>query len=752
MLRSPMMPPHEQPAELTAFGYPWTPLRLEWRPTFAPHRRDQLLRQLDGLAARGFRAWWYAVATKGGFTMFPSRVMPHREDAVDYLPWLAEQAHARGIALMSWEYLCTAPLLTAKHPAWRWVSFGHEGEPTTRDRMFACHNSPYGQMLMDYCVEIVRDLGWDGVWFDGCFLYGHSVNELQIACRCDFCRAKYEQQSGERFPARVDFTDPAFRRYFEWRQHDFTEYWRALSGHVHEQNPGGVIVFNYFNRMSMPVAASGSPLRRMAGDAPEPAPGTLGFAHGQADRFQSRRRGPMHGMIATEREFQHQQTMLMAKTQRAINDNYPPEVWASMRDRASWEGPSVQLNPVSIHHHIAACATAGGYASLGVGERDLDAYGPALKELAEAAEGIGPYIGGEPVAPVGLVVSDHTLNYGDVIDARQRRHDGFWASIHGAHNLLNGLHLPSEVLLENMFDDRFLHHHQAVLLPEVKCLDDSAVDALTAFAETGGTVMLIGETGSMDALGQSRRRWAFDELLGVNWRDDVAGENPIDLRSPLLCQPLADAARASDLRFSSGLPERYVFEGHGQPVRCAEPSVEVLAGAWRIPAEQRKRQWGSQGLLPPPRVDPVEGAAIVLRPLGRGRLIFIAPNLLAAYATSGPRQRTRELIGRLLLPWVEPPIRTNAPANVAVTIWRQGDRTSVHLLNQPPESLWMPAGRAPDLLPEDVPPTGPIRLTLPIAYKRARSPLNTELAVETGGGSIHVRLPALGLHDVIVFE
>ena len=33
--------------------------------------------------------------------------------------------------------------------------------------IYCCYNSPYGEILPQLIVEIVKDVGFDGVWFDG---------------------------------------------------------------------------------------------------------------------------------------------------------------------------------------------------------------------------------------------------------------------------------------------------------------------------------------------------------------------------------------------------------------------------------------------------------------------------------------------------------------------------------------------------------------------------------------------------------
>lgn len=725
--------------ESPGFGYPTTPYRIEHRPTYGPHSKVDLLAILDLLQACGVKAWWYSVSTKGSYPIFKSKHLPCRDDAVDYLPWLADEAHARGIALFSWEYLSTAPMLGAQHPEWCWRFFDWDGPRIPRDTHYVCYNSPYGQMLKDFCVEVVDDLGFDGIWFDGAFLFGHGATGT-YACCCAFCTAKYERESGRTMPATVDLRNLAFRQYLEWRQNDHTEYWRDLSSYVYERDPAAIIVFNYFNRFwSGPEC--GSPLRRMAGDAPEGPEGKLC--------------PPMKAMIAAERGYWPQQVLLMAKTLRAINDNYPPEVWAPGTD--STGGQSPDLNPANLLFHARTCATAGGFASFGVGTNLSPDGGPledcrtVFEALTAALEPLAPYVGGEPERLIGLVQSGSTKDYAHIDgDGKGTDPGPAWTAVHGMHNLLNGLHLPTEVLLDNMLCEPFLSQYRAVVLPDVQCVSDEAAHQLRRYTENGGLLLAMGETGTLTALGEPRDRGALDDLLGIKWRDADVSRPVVALQDEVLTGPFPHAALAAANEFSNGLPKMLRLCGAGRLVRTDTADVLATCG---YSARPSGKVFGPQGLLRPAHGNPISGAAILARNVGLGRVIYMAANIAREYGEAGPRQRSRELVGRLLLSSLAPPFLTDAPPNVVVALWRQGARRVFHLLNTPSALLFLPFGKAPAFLPEDIAPTGPVHLSLPGGWTRVFSPIHGErVTARVHGEGAEITLSRLDTHTVIVVE
>ena len=706
-------------SQLDGFGYAQTPYRVEWRPRFAPHTRDHLTAVLDALVQCGVKAWWYSVSAKGSYPLFASKHLPYREEvATDIYPWLADEAHKRDIALFSWEYLSTAPLLTAQHPDWRFRYIGWDGPYSDRDTHFVCYNSPYGDLLKDYCVEVVSDLGLDGIWFDGSYVC--SPAPMKVACACEFCAAKYRDETGRELPSKVDMTDMAFRRYLEWRYEDFTAYWRALSAHVHERQPRAIIVFNYFNRLYHGWHTA-SPLRRM----------------------------PMEGMIATECD---SQPRLQHKVLHALNDNYPTEVWIGALD-GTGNTPSQRPDPepTSLIFHGQLSAAMGGYASFGMG--CPTEYRHTLTALTRALTPIAEYVGGEPVRLVGLVLSGATKDYAyadDPVDKWQTNpalnwpHFAYeayrsqdircWQSVVGMDNLLESLHLPTDVLLDNMLTDEHLSRYQAVVLPDVQCMSDDTAGALGRYVEQGGRLVALGDTGVKTLMGEPRERGALDDLFGITWRDDASVYPVMDVHSPLLT--------------GDGLPERYAIGGPARLVRAE--GVDVLATATYQPGKYTK-VWSSSGLVPSTASE-VAGAAIVAVRRGKGHAVYLAQNVGLGYAPN-PNRRSREVIRRLLLPWIDPPFQTDAPPSVIVKPWRQPGRLVFHLLNMPATMLELRSDVYQEGMtrPEDFTPVGPIRISVPGPYEQASSPTHPDqVRFDRQDGAIEISLGRLDQHAVVV--
>ena len=374
-----------------------------------------------------------------------------------------------------------------------------------------------------------------------------------------------------------------------------------------------------------------------------------------------------------------------------------------------------------------------------------------FEALTAALEPLAPYVGGEPERLIGLVQSGSTKDYAHIDgDGKGTDPGPAWTAVHGMHNLLNGLHLPTEVLLDNMLCEPFLSQYRAVVLPDVQCVSDEAAHQLRRYTENGGLLLAMGETGTLTALGEPRDRGALDDLLGIKWRDADVSRPVVALQDEVLTGPFPHAALAAANEFSNGLPKMLRLCGAGRLVRTDTADVLATCG---YSARPSGKVFGPQGLLRPAHGNPISGAAILARNVGLGRVIYMAANIAREYGEAGPRQRSRELVGRLLLSSLAPPFLTDAPPNVVVALWRQGARRVFHLLNTPSALLFLPFGKAPAFLPEDIAPTGPVHLSLPGGWTRVFSPIHGErVTARVHGEGAEITLSRLDTHTVIVVE
>lgn len=680
-----------------AWGYAVSPLRIEYRPTYGLDTKDTLLRYLDMLTKAKINAWWYSVALKGSYPAFKSRHMPYVESAVEpeYFQWLADEAHQRGIALMTWEYLATAPLVTDRNPEWRWKMFDWDGPHTVRDGHYACWNSPYGELLMKYCAEIVVDLRFDGIWFDGSFMHGHDMTG-EYACCCEFCKAKYHKETGKEIPSTVNFNDPECRDYFVWRGNDHYKYWAKLSSYVKSQKAEAIVAYNFFNRLGRGIDC-GTPMIKADDDS---------------------------SMLATEVGHCLLQTPMLAKTMRAVNNNYPPELWTYVQD--SNKAQNTVLDTVPLLYHIQRCVSAGSFPSFGIGTRNFLDYADTLTELSEHANKLAPYIDGEPLAPVAILYSGASKDMGYFTpDGKDYDLTVVSNAAFGLHGMLDAMHIQSEIILDNVTSQETLAQYRIIFLPNVKCISDEMVEALEGYVANGGVIIVTGETGTMDDSGHARNGSALDNLLGIETIDPAAIHT--------FCFKLGDELSGlTDITRAISLP--------GKSCHIKAVKAEVLAsGSYSIIG---KKVYGPDGLIKPKEDNFVHGDVITRNRIGKGYAIYFGVNVDYEYAHSGPHKLSRNIFGSVINEFLDRDVIIDAPINVAVNLYRQGDRLVVHLLDTPDTMVYLgldyPEVKVPKLRPENFGWSGPVAITFDKKYINVHSPTGTgyELVMDDNGKTV----------------
>ena len=709
--------------DIVGHGYLQAAVRVEHRPGWPPQPEDKqtILAKLEALHAGGVQAWWYSVSGKGSFPLFPSKHLPHHPDAVEGMyQWTTEQIHSRDMVAFSWEYMNAAPYYVQAHPEDR-MEFLRPAElmpPEQAERNRAhierqyqgpgspapCYLSPYGQRLKDFCVEVVNDLNFDGLWFDGSIAGGvWGWPEGRIGCCCERCARKFRNETGLTMPTVEDWSDPTFRQFIQWRYRFFGEYIRDLCDYVRDHNPTALIAVNNFH--SLP--------------------------HNQGEGM------PLHtcridGLMATETRQRPYLTSLLMRSLRAVSDRYPPEAWIAQAPG----GPNAR--PDDMIYYGMVCMTAGGFPSFGLGSSAEDSI-PTMRAIGEGLKPRAPYTGGRPVTYAAMLLSVGSLDftYGGQVERP-------WRSAHGMDNLLRHAHVPVQPILDDQVTAERLKEFAVVVLPDCCCLSIAQADALGEFVRKGGVLIATGRTGTLDGLGRPIQRGALDEILGITARRDTVAPGEI--------APAGSWAEGVPDRLAPDLSAWDAPPGSFEPIVWAEfaDDVEVLA-AGSQPSEtggQVHEMHDTDTTSDPP-------PAITSRRIGDGRAIYINRDVGQFYSWL-PRPEWRNLIGRLIAAFApRPPYGVHALPHVVAEAWRQEERLVFHVLSEPDCVRSIPGDfqlRGPINLCE-IPPSGPVTIDLPRAVAGVSRPISSQpVSVETHDGRTTIRVDGVDRHDVIVVE
>lgn len=700
-------------AKIVGGGYLQSAVRFEARPgcpdfpeTF--DTKANIRKQLNELQKAGVQSWWHSVSSGQGEILFPSKCMPHHPGAKPgFYEWLTEETHRRDMIAVSWAFMSTSSLFLAKHPECRMRALKRlPGDAVSKAAfqkrkklvqdtygqawIYPCYNSAYGDALKDLCVEITKDLGFDVVWFDGAFVgCWWSGWEGPMGCCCPRCARLFRREVGREIPKYVDWSNPDFRRFLVWRRQSFMRFWRDLCLHVQARKPTALIAFNNFQRIGHQTG-EGCP---------------LDFAD-------------CNGLIGAEIDQIYEEGLMQMSYLRAINKaEYPPEIWMHPQPYGPHPDPS------NMVYYGLQCMTAGGFPSYGAVARPKELNG-INRTLADALKPIAPFVGGEPVRSIGLVLSANTKDFG--FDGNE---DPVWRSVHGMYNLFTHAHWPVDAVLDNQVTAGHLEKFNVVALSNVRCLSDTQANALRAYVKQGGLLLATQGIGLRNEFGDVRPHGALDDLLGIRkWN--------FDRQASGIIRPQGAWAEL--------LPPSMTVDGVGLGLEANEYPAPVRV------------DFIMKGVKVLARSDDDRHPAVVTRRFGKGRVIYINRDIGNFYSHA-PFPHYRKLVMSLLSAYAEPPYRVEAAPHVVVTMWKQaGNRWVAHILSQTGELRrirgdYMERRTAIDF--SATPPAGTVTLHMPWKAKTAERPVSGKpLSIKHSRDGSVIRVDNVGWHDVVALK
>lgn len=233
--------------------------------------------------------------------------------------------------------------------------------------------------------------------------------------------------------------------------------------------------------------------------------------------------------------------------------------------------------------------------------------------------------------------------------ARTERARGFRGiSSYCMHRAVHYTAVNKDVLKQRLGDYRLL------ILPESEFLDGEARAAIAAFVERGGKLMIVQNChlAHMDG--------ALLDLAGVEYLGQTeAGYSYIGNQAGGIADPILVRGYAAMVR-----PK----DGAETVARFVEPLFVGAGGA----------EFG-HGFAPATAREC--GAAVTLRPVGAGAVMYAAAPLLTSYETyvSPPIARLLQKLLGLLLP--DPIAEARFPAQIELSAMRQGGDLIVHFVN-----------------------------------------------------------------------
>lgn len=667
--------------------------RLEQRG-WHPPRRETVDALIEGVLASGVEAVIHSAVSQTGQPLFTSKVFPHPhpEASLEAFEYLIERLHGIGRPVLSWYPLNHSDSIRKANPDWQMLPMDAAADkPANSHDHFICINSPYRELLPEFCREVVRDVGFDGIWFDGsAFAIGNSL----AGCGCEFCRRQFQDDTSRPLPVKVDWDSHDFKVWVNWRYERLMGFWKQLADSILEVNPRATVAFNNYRRRGQPNGGAwntGIALRSLGWDV---------LLSGELD------------LHALQGDFQ-------MKMHRAMGCKRGQDTWLALCDHWNMWVPDVELTP--IRQAAAACAAAGGVLWMGCG------FPPRLApqvcaEAQQTTAPLMPYVNDPPVPYAAIWVSQQTQDF----HGRERPLD-LWNSWHGANELCLHAHVPSAVVFDDPISSpETLRQYPVLLAGNTACISTVQAAHLRDYVVHGGTLIACHEFGTLDEWGNPHAQPLLDDLLGIRARTPGKGTATLELLAP-------------DLIEACG---RWVSTA-GVPHTLATPvdDVELLSTV----VDHGMEAWDNTETQGDPRP---RYPGLWRRACGKGQVAYLGTELFRAHIEAPTTFQVR-LFAALMERLAPAPIKLDAPLQVTLNLAVRPDGAwAVHLHNAP-GTLWR---YHTYFNTGELVPVHNLRLTVrDRKIRSARTVLgNKPLPVNEDG--VSVTLPALECNEIILLQ
>jgi hypothetical protein len=594
----------------------------------------------------------------------------------------------------------------AAHPDW--IAVDEQGRPrrhwASPEMWVTCALGPYN---FDFMTEVHREVV-ARYRVDGLFVNRWEGSGM---CWCEHCRTLFRAATGRDLPRTAGPRDPAGRAYRAWREDRLFALWRRWDAEARKVHPDCCVI-----------------------------PNTGG---GATSRLDMKTIGERAAMLVADRQARRGLMApwaigMNAKEYRAAAGRKPVAGLFSVGVEEPYRWKDSVQSGDEVRLWVADLVANGmrpWFTKFAATLHDRRWLAP-VEEMFAWCHGAERYLRNErPLARVGLVYSQQTAWSCEGDDVRRRVEDpglGWYQSLVESR-------VPFEMVHDRRLDGADLSAFRTLILPNVEALSDRQCAQIAAFVRAGGGLVATSETSLRDEEGVERKDFGLAGLLGVSF----AGRRPGPVRNAYL-RLEHEAAAAHPL------------------LRGLEDAPRIIHGAWPVDVKANVPFPGPPVTLVPSYPDlPMEKVyvreprtdvpQVFLREAGRGRVAYFPWDVDRTFWEVLSPDHLKLM--RNAVDWATneaPPVTVTGPGVLDVTVWRQRESLTVHLVN----------------LTNPMMMKGPVRELLPVGAQRVRVRVPDGLRAKglrllvagqappfrQSGERLEVEVPAVRAHEVVAVD
>ena len=592
------------------------------------------------------------------------------------------------------------------HAAWQdvyeahpdWIAVNSKGEKQRHwanpELWVTCALGPYNFWFMSQVhKEIMERYQPDGIFSNR--WTGH------VICYCEHCIKNFREYSGSDLPVNSDNFNPVYQKYMEWSTGRLKELWLLWDGIIRKQKSSSRFIPNGFpdkvitGQLSDIVftdhqARSGYALPWSNGRVAKELRASIGMK-------------PLGGIFSVGLEEQY-------RWKDSVQSEAEIRSWVA-------EGVANGMRP----WFTKFSGVLYDKRWLGTVEKIYQVLYRNEKYLRNIA----------PVARVGLVFSEQTLNYGaEKWQMKSSDHSS------GMYHALIEARIPFEMVNDRLLSPEYLKPYRLLILPNIALLSDEQCGQLRKFVQNGGSLVATYETSLYDEKGIRRSDFGLADLFGASFDNGVEG--------PMQNSYLRfknDPASGKFHPVLTGLEDAYriintVYRVKVKPVSMLPSPVTLIPSYPDLPMEHVY-----------PRVPDTDIRELYLNDTGNGRVAYFPGDIDRTFWQVMCTDHGR-LLGNTIR-WAlneELFVEIKGAGVIDVTVWQQKDSLTVHLVNL--TNPMMMKGPFRELFPVSLSAT----INIPDSIKIAGVQLlvsGQKVPVKIEGNKLNVTINQIMDHEII---
>ena len=581
------------------------------------------------------------------------------------------------------------------HPDW--IAVDAEGKmrrhPVMPELWVTCALGPYNfEFMTEVIKEIVSSYQVDGVFSNRWTGSG--------MCYCEHCRQNFHAAAGMDLPRTTNPREPSRRAYIAWRQQRLFDLWHLWDSEIRAINPAACYIPNSgggaLADLDMKTIGERAPI--LFADRQGRSGVAAPWASGKSGKeFRSTMgRKPIGGIFSVGFEEPY-------RWKDSVQSGAEVRLWA-LDGIANGLRPWFTKFSATLYDRRWLPVVEDLYGWLYRNERYLRNQQPLARVAIVYSQQTAQFYGRK--------VEDHTLGYYQaLIEAR----------------------IPFEMVHDRLLDAAHVDPFKVLIFPNVAALSARQCDEIREFVKRGGSIVATHETSLYDEWGNRRADFGLADLFGASY------DGAVDARMQNSYLQLGERHPILHGLDNAGRIINGVSRVHTRTIGSyPNPPLTLIPSYPDLPMEEVF-----------PRVTRSGIPEVFVRELGKSRVVYFPWDIDRTFWEILAADHGTLL--RNAVDWAtnEPrPVTVTGPGVLDVTIWRQKDSLTVHLVNL--TNPMMMKGPIREFIPS---PPQEVTIRVPAKPKRVRLLVSAhQPAVREAAGEVTLTVPSILDHEVIAVE